>query len=95
MKRSQPTREVLPVKPKPGVEVVYKRFSRLPEGGIVCTVSYLESKKLVPPPEEKKTFLVRIVGVLSWFRRALGFRFSRFRARKALYRALDGGKPQA
>jgi hypothetical protein len=92
MKRSEPIHEALPVKPKPGVEVVYKRFSRLPEGGIVCTVSYLESKKQVPQPVKNKTLLVRIIAVLIRMRGALGTRLSRFRATKALYRALDGGK---
>jgi len=92
MKRPEPIRELLPVTPKQGVTVVYKRFSRLPQGGIVCTVSYLESKKPVARQEKKKTLLVRIVSVLSWFRGALGIRLSRFRAAKSLYRALEGGK---
>jgi hypothetical protein len=91
MKRSQPIREILPVRPKQGVEVVYKRFSRLPLGGVVCTISYLESKKPAPKPEKKQTFLLKIAGILSRFRIVLGARLSRLRAKKALYRALGDG----
>jgi hypothetical protein len=92
MERSQPTREILPLTPKPGVEVVYKRFSRLPEGGIVCTVSYVESKKKIPVPIPKKTLLVRIADVFSRVRMALSAKLSRLRATRALYRALEGGR---
>jgi hypothetical protein len=72
---------MLPVTPRPGVEVIYKRFSRLPQGGIVCTISYLESKRPIPKPIKKKTLLVRIVGVLSRWRGAMWARLQRFRAK--------------
>ena len=84
MKRPEPTREVQPIAPRPGVEVVYKRFSRLPQGGIICTVSYLESKKIPPEPEKKRTLLVRITAVLTRFRGALGEQLRRLRARIAV-----------
>jgi hypothetical protein len=71
MKRSEPTREILPVTPKPGLELVYKRFSRLSQGGIVCTVSYLESKKPIQAPAGKMKLLIRIAGVLNRFRGAV------------------------
>jgi hypothetical protein len=84
MKRPEPTREVQPIVPRPGVEVVYKRFSRLPNGGIICTVSYVESKNLTPEPEKRKALLVRIVGVFTRFRGALSEQLRRLRARIAV-----------
>jgi hypothetical protein len=68
---------MLPVTPKPGVEIVYKRFSRLPRGGIVCTVSYLKSKEPIPAPAKRETLWVRITGVLSRFRGAMWAGFNR------------------
>jgi hypothetical protein len=94
MRRSEPTRELLPTTPRPGVEVVYKRFSRLPQGAIVCTVSYLESKKPVSEPVRKKTLLLRIVGVWNRLRGGVRARLSRLRAHQTLRRALNDRRTQ-
>ena len=85
MKRPEPIREMLPVTPKPGAEVVYKRFSRLPQGAIVCTVSYLESKKPIPEPARKKTFLLKVAGIWSKIRGTVWARLRRLKANKIVY----------
>ena len=72
MKRTQPNRAVLPAKAKPGLEVVFKKISHIPRGGIICTVSYLESKRPVIAPAPRQTLLIRFAGVLGRLRKAIG-----------------------
>jgi hypothetical protein len=71
MKPTQPNRTTLPARPRPGLEVVFKKISHIPRGGIICTVSYLESKRPVIVPVQKQTLLIRFAGVLSRLRSAL------------------------
>jgi hypothetical protein len=80
MKRTQPNRAVLPAKPRPGVEVVFKKISHIPHGGIICTVSYLESKRPAVAPPQKQTLLIRFVGVLGRIRSAIRARLGGLRA---------------
>jgi hypothetical protein len=87
MKRTQPKRTVLPAIPKPGAEVVFRKISHIPHGGIVYTVSYLESNQSDQPQAKKRpffvkkgSFLFRFVSVLSRIRGVLGHKLSRLRA---------------
>jgi hypothetical protein len=81
MKRTPPTRAVLPAKPRPGLEMVFKKISHVPNGGIICTVSYLESERPAVAPSPKQALLVRFAGVLSRIRRVIGTRISGLRAK--------------
>jgi hypothetical protein len=81
MKPTQPNRAVLPAKPRPGLEVVFKKISHIPQGGIICTVSYLESKRKVIAPVQKQTLLIRFAGVLNRLRSALRARLGGLRAK--------------
>jgi hypothetical protein len=81
MKPTQPKRAALPVRPRPGLEVVFKKIAHIPQGGIICTVSYLESKRTVIAPAPKKTLLMQFSGVLSRLRSALRARLGGLRAR--------------
>jgi hypothetical protein len=81
MKRIEPNRAVLRAKPRPGLEVVFKKISHIPRGGIICTVSYLESKRPVIALPPRQTLLIRFAGVLSKIRRAIGARLVGLRTR--------------
>jgi hypothetical protein len=80
MKPTQPNRAAVPAKPRPGLEVVFKKISHIPHGGMICTVSYLESKRSVIVPVQKKTLLTRFAGVLSRLRSAIRARLGGLRA---------------
>jgi hypothetical protein len=81
MKPTQPNRAELPVKPRPGLEVVYKRISHVPRGGIICTVTYLESKRPAIAPPRKQSLLIRVAGAVRRIRTALGARLVGLRTR--------------
>jgi hypothetical protein len=81
MKPTHPNRAGVPAKPRPGLEVVFKRISHIPQGGIICTVSYLESKRPVIVPAQKQTLLIRFAAVLSRLRSALRARLGGLRAK--------------
>lgn len=81
MRPTQPNRAALPTKPRPGLEVVFKKISHIPQGGIICTVSYLESKRPVITPAPKKTLLIQFAGVLGRLRSALRARLGGLRAK--------------
>jgi hypothetical protein len=81
MKRTQPNRVQLPAKPRPGLEVVYKRISHIHQGGIICTVSYLESKRSAIAPLRKPSLLIRFAGVVRRIRSAIGARLLGLRSR--------------
>jgi hypothetical protein len=72
---------VLPVIPRPGAEVIYKRISRIPHGGIICTVSYLKTSKPLDVPVKKRRMFSGFASILSRFRGVFRAKLSRFGAK--------------
>jgi hypothetical protein len=84
MRPTQPNRVALPVIPRPGAEVVYKKISSLPPGGIICTVTYLESANALDFPVKKRRFLSKFEAILGRFRGIFQEKLERLRGNKAL-----------
>jgi hypothetical protein len=82
MSRSEPKRMGLPVIQRPGSEIVYKRISRMTEGGIVCTVSYLKAAKPAELPAGKTTIRGKMSQMLSRARTAFWTGLSRWRKKR-------------
>jgi hypothetical protein len=78
MKQSEPKRAIRPVIPKPGTQVVFKKISQIPHGGIVCTVSYLKSTKTFESRILKRSFVDECGRILSRFRGILMAKLGRF-----------------
>jgi hypothetical protein len=81
MKRTQANREVLPVASRPEAEIVFKRVTPFPKGGMVCTVSYLRSTKPVVSPAPKQHFLFQFARIFSRIRSGLAAKLGSLRAR--------------
>jgi len=81
VKRSAPKRAVLPAIPKPGAQVVFKKVSHIPRGGIVCTISYLKSSKNFKLQAKKRRFLGEFIRILNGVWGTLIARLGRFAAK--------------
>jgi hypothetical protein len=91
MKRTQPNRAELPARPRPGLEVVFKKISHIPRGGIICTVSYLESTKREIAPVKKQTLFVRFAGALGRLRLAMETRLNGLRGKIGVWIGAKNG----
>jgi hypothetical protein len=81
VKQSEPKRAVRPAIAKPGTQVVFKKVSHIPPGGIVCTVSYLKSSENFELQAPKRRFLGEFMRILSRFRGVLIAKLGRFAAK--------------